>query len=124
MPVQIGRDTIEEAKSQIVLRLRIVIDAAIVAAAGPLHGEARGSRILSRDLARGHAGIGHAHGLVMEIPEHVALRFQQATTRSLPQVGQWCDAKTTCMSPPNMSSACCRYFDHSKPSRTFAPRSV
>jgi hypothetical protein len=76
-PVQIGRDTIEEAEPQIVLRLRVVIDAAVVAAARPLHRQGRGKPDLVGDLARRHAGIGHAEGLVMEEPEHVALRLQE-----------------------------------------------
>ena len=38
--------------------------------------------------------------------------LRKAIARALPQVGQWCEANTTSMSGPNMSRACCRYFDH------------
>ena len=44
--------------------------------------------------------------------------------RSVPHVGQWCDANTTSASPPHSSSASCMNRDQARGSRTSAPRSV
>ena len=44
--------------------------------------------------------------------------------RSVPQVGQWWDAKATSASPPNVSMASVRYPAQACGSRTTAPRSV
>ena len=44
--------------------------------------------------------------------------------RSLPHVGQWCDANTTSVRSEKVSMASVRYPDQPCGSRTSAPRSV